>query len=80
MVTPDYVYVLKAARLGGYRAFTFRLKLKVSAYIGPHINIGDDYMTIKMEGEGKVIIEKFEHIKSYYLELPSNYKHIIIKK
>ena len=72
--------MLNIERLMGYRSFSFRLKLKVSSYIGPHLNIGDDYITIKIEGGDKVTIEKFEHIKSYYLDLPSNRQHIIIKK
>jgi hypothetical protein len=80
IVTPDYVHVLSVERLMGYRSFSFRLKLKVSSYIGPHLNIGDDYITLKIEGGDKVTIEKFEHIKSYYLDLPSNYQNIIIRK
>jgi len=80
IVAPYYVHVLNIERLMGYRSFSFRLKLKVSSYIGPHLNIGDDYITIKIEGGDKVTIEKFEHIKSYYLDLPSNRQHIIIKK
>jgi hypothetical protein len=80
IVSPDYVQVLSAERLIGYRSFSFRLKLKVSSYIGPHINIGDDYITLKIDGGDKVTIEKFEHIKSYFLDLPSNRQHIIIKK
>ena len=80
IVTPDYVQVLNTERLMGYRSFSFSLKIKVSSYIGPHLNIGDDYITIKIEGGDKVTIEKFEHIKSYYLDLPSNRQHIIIKK
>lgn len=80
IVTPDYVHVLNVERLLGYRSFSFRLKLQVSSYIGPHLNIGDDYITLKIEGGDKVTIEKFEHIKSYYLDLPANYQNIIIKK
>lgn len=80
IVTPDYVQVLNTERLMGYRSFSFRLKLKVSSYIGPHLNIGDDYITIKIEGGDKVTIEKFEHIKSYFADLPSNRQNIIIKK
>ncbi|EHJ00422.1 cell wall binding repeat-containing protein [Clostridium sp. DL-VIII] len=80
IVAPYYVHVLNADRLMGYRSFSFRLKLEVDSYIGPHLNIGDDYITLKIEGGDKVTIEKFEHIKSYYLDLPSNYQNIIIKK
>lgn len=80
IVTPDYVHVLNAERLMGYRSFSFRLRLKVSSYVGPHIDIGDDYITVKIDGGGKFTIEQSEHIKSYYLDLPSNRQHIIIKK
>lgn len=80
MVSPDYVHVLSAERLMGYRSFSFRLKLKVSSFIGPHLNIGDDYITVKVEAGNKATVEKFEHIKSYYLDLPSNYQNIIIRK
>lgn len=80
IVAPYNVHVLNAERLMGYRSFSFRLKLKVSSYIGPHLDIGDDYITIKIEGGDKVTIEKFEHIKSYYFDLPSNHQDIVIKK
>ena len=80
IVSPDYVHVLNAERPMGNRSFSFSLKLKVSSYIGPHLDIGDDYITAKIEGGGKVTIEKFEHIKSYYLDLPSRYQNIIINK
>jgi len=80
IVSPDYVDVLNAERPMGNRSFSFSLKLKVSSYIGPHLDIGDDYITAKIEGDGKVTIEKFEHIKSYYLDLPSRYQNIIINK
>ena len=48
--------------------------------IGAHLNIGDDYITMRIGGSGEVTIEKFDHIKSYYLDLPARYQHIIIKK
>lgn len=80
IVSPGYVQVLNTERLMGYRSFSFRVKLKVSSYIGPHLDIGDDYITIKIEAGDKVTIEKFEHIKSYYSELPYYYQDIIIKK
>jgi hypothetical protein len=80
IVSPNYIYVLNAERLGGYRSYSFNVKLKVSSYIGPHLNIGDDYITLKIEGAGNVTVEKFEHVKSYYQDLPSNYQNIIIKR
>ena len=80
MVAPYTIYVLNAERLEHYRSFIFRLKLRVDSYIGPHLDIGTDYITITIAAGDKPKIEKFEHIKSYYLDLPSDYKHIIINK
>jgi len=77
MVAPYTIYVLSAERLLGYRSFLFNLKLQVNSYIGPHLGVGLDYITIKVDGSGNVEIEKFEHIKSY--ELPPNYQDIIKK-
>jgi hypothetical protein len=74
-VAPYTVYVLSAERLNGYRTFIFRLKLQVDSYIGPHISVGTDYITVTVGGTGDVKIEKFEHIKSYVL--PPNYEDII---
>jgi hypothetical protein len=76
-VAPYTVYVLSAERLNGYRTFIFRLKLQVDSYIGPHISVGTDYITVTVGGTGDVKIEKFEHIKSYVL--PPNYEDIIKK-
>jgi hypothetical protein len=77
MVAPYTVYVLSAERPNGYRTFFFRLKLQVDSYIGPHLDVGLDYITVTVGGSGDVKIEKFEHIKSY--ELPPSYQHIIKK-
>ncbi len=74
-VFPYTVYVLSAERPDGYRTFFFRLKLQVDSYIGPHISVGLDYITVTVRGSGDVEIEKFEHVRSYML--PSNYKDII---
>jgi hypothetical protein len=77
MVAPYTVYVLSADRPNGYRSFVFNLKLRVDSYIGPHIDVGQDYIYLTVEGGGNVKIEKFEHIKSY--KLPPNYQDIIKK-
>jgi hypothetical protein len=77
MVAPYTVYVLSADRPNGYRSFVFNLKLRVDSYIGPHIDVGQDYIYLTVEVGGNVKIEKFEHIKSY--KLPPNYLYIIKK-
>lgn len=75
MVAPYTVNVINVERPNGYRTFFFRLKLQVNSYIGPHINVGLDNLTVTIDGSGNVKIEEFEHIESY--ELPSNYEDII---
>ncbi len=77
MVAPYTVTVLSTARPNGYRTFCFRLKLQVKSYIGPHISVGLDEITLTADGSGNVKVEKFEHIKSY--KLPPNYEDIIKK-
>lgn len=76
-VYPYFVDVVSAERLHGYRSFDFLLKLKVDSVVGPHISVGSDYLTFRIDGSGKVELQKFEHIKTY--ELPEHWKHIIKK-
>lgn len=62
----------------GYRSFSFKIKLQVKPYVGPHVDIGMDQLTIRVgSGEGEAKVERFEHIKSYYDELPPNLKGIL---
>lgn len=78
IVAPYDVKILEAQRLNGYRGFDFRLKIELHPYVGPHLDVGLDYITVRVNPVDKVKIEKFEHIKSY--ELPPNYQDIIKKK
>lgn len=71
-VAPYLTEVLSVERPNGYRTFAFRIKLKIRPYIGPHISVGEDNITILVEYDPKVKVEKFEHIKSY--ELPPHYQ------
>lgn len=53
--------------------YSFILKLEVSPYVGPHLSVGEDRITLKIEPSG-VTIEKFEHLKSY--PMPPNWQNI----
>lgn len=80
--SPAYVEILNIERPMGYRTFSFLIKLQVRTYVGPHIDIGVDQLTIGVHAEDKnvkVKVEKFEHIKSYFDELPPNLKSIVIE-
>ncbi|MBU3189385.1 DUF3888 domain-containing protein [Clostridium bowmanii] len=77
-VAPYGVYILEADRVNGYRGFDFRLKIELHPYVGPHLSVGTDYITLRVIPFYNVKVEKFEHITSS--ELPPNYQDIIKKK
>ena len=55
---------------------SFKVKVQVSPYFGPHNSVGTDNITFNIGVCGDVKVEKFEHIRSY--ELPWNYQNEII--
>lgn len=59
--------------------FVFVIKIQVMPYVGPHLSVGLDQITITVEGTGDVKIDNFQHINSSYLNLPSNWQNIIKK-
>jgi hypothetical protein len=77
MVAPYDITVLSAERVGGYRAFDFRLKLQLRPYVAPHNDVGLDNITISIKPSNNINVEKYEHIKSY--NLPPYYSNIIKK-
>lgn len=78
VVYPYFVDVVEVERLQGYRSFDFMVRLKVDSVVGPHISVGTDLLTFRLDSSGKVKLVKFEHIKTY--ELPNNWKHILKKQ
>lgn len=65
MYSPEYVKILNIERPMGYRSFLFIIKLQIEPYIGSHINLGVDQLTIQVEGKGTVTIKEYNHVKSY---------------
>ena len=57
--------------------YSFILELEIQPYIGPHLSVGRDSITFKIDLEG-VRVEKFEHIESY--EFPPHYQNVLKKK
>jgi len=51
---------------------SYKVKVQVSPYLGPHIPVGDDQITLRIGMTGEVQVEAFDHIKSY--ALPWNYQ------
>lgn len=64
IVAPYTPSILSIERPNGYRTFVFVIKLEIMPYLGAHIPIGVDHITISVSS-GDVKVEKFEHIKSY---------------
>ncbi len=75
LVDPYSIYINSISRPNGYRSFVFDISLQVNPYIGPHILVGTDNIDFTIEGNGRVKVKKFEHIKSY--DLPPIYEHIM---
>jgi hypothetical protein len=78
-VDPWNIDILSVERPNGYRTFVFVIKMEVIPYVGSHLGVGVDRIAITLDGNGEVRVTKFEHIKSYYLDLPPNYQNIIKK-
>lgn len=60
----------------GYYFYT--VKLEVLPYVGPHLTVGRDCITLKINLNGEVEVALFEHLESH--ELPPHYQDIIKKK
>lgn len=76
-VDPWDYKILSVERPNGYRSFVFVLKIEIIPYVGPHIGVGVDRLTIEVQGAGTVKVKNFKHIRNY--ELPPNYQNIIKK-
>lgn len=81
-ISPFYsledVEILDVERPMDYRSFSFIIKLQIRPYVGPHVEVGVDQLTVRVgAGEGEVVVEKLEHIKSYFDKLPLNMKDIV---
>jgi len=60
-------------------AYAFAIKMQVSPYLGPHLDVGFDNITLTVQGNGDIKVINFEHISSSYLELPPGYQNSIKK-
>lgn len=61
IVAPYSVKILSMERPNGYRTFAFRMVLEVVPYVGPHLSVGVDHLTITIQPGGEVLIEDYVH-------------------
>jgi hypothetical protein len=74
---PPYVYKFTKVEKTPGLNYSYTVEMEVTPYVGPHLTVGHDAITFKVE-LGRVTVEEFKHIGSY--ELPSNYQNSIKKK
>jgi hypothetical protein len=55
--------------------YSFTIVIEITPYLGPHNTIGRDRITLTVSPDGKVTLNKFEHIESF--EIAPNYKQFI---
>lgn len=77
-VDPWDIDILSVERPNGYHTFFFVIKIEVMPYVGPHITVGVDRLTIIVSGAGNVEVKEFKHIENSIL--PPYYQNIIKKK
>jgi len=70
------INILDIERPNGYRTWHFIINIEVSPFIGPHITVGKDKISIDLSYPGIPEILKFEHIEDY--PLPERYKHFYL--
>ncbi|MEK5239886.1 DUF3888 domain-containing protein [Paenibacillus sp. FSL L8-0470] len=61
--------------LVGYQDSHIIVNVTVSPYIGPHLDVGTDFISFMIDNMGTVEVIGFEHLKDF--ELPPNWNHII---
>ena len=71
-----FIKILNIERPNGNRSLHFIINIEVKPYIGPHISVGKDRISIDLSGPGLPVILKFEHVEDY--PLPERYKHIYL--
>ncbi len=59
-----------------HKNYSYTIVLQVSPYVGPHLSVGVDRITVRIELSG-VSVEKYEHLESH--PLPSHYQDILKK-
>lgn len=76
-IQPTVVAYLKDSKItnieGEISNSKYTVTVEIEPYIGPHISVGRDRITLDITADGMVTVKNFEHIKSY--ELPPNYKN-----
>ncbi len=78
--TPFYdsssIKILNIERPNGYGTWYFIINIEIRPFIGPHITVGKDRISIELSYPGLQEIISLEHVKDY--PLPERYKHLYL--
>lgn len=71
------IKMLHLERPDGFRSFTFKLTVEVQPFVGPHISVGKDQLTLEVSPiiPHYVKVDHYHHVITY--ELPPNWQHMI---
>jgi hypothetical protein len=51
------------------------VNVTIIPYVGPHLSVGKDMMKFRIDNNGMIKVENYDHIEDY--KLPPNWQHII---
>ncbi len=79
--SPNYdsstIKIISLGRPNGDRTWLFNINIEVNPYIGPHIPIGKDILSIQLDSNGKQTLLDFKHLEDR--PLPERYQDSYIK-
>ncbi len=72
----SFIKILNIERPNGYRTWYFIINIEINPFIGPHIPVGKDRISIELSYPGLQEILSFEHVKDY--PLPEHYQNLYL--
>ena len=72
-----FIKILDIERPNGNRTSYFIIQIEVQPYVGPHITVGKDRLSIELSSPGTQVLKSFEHLEDH--PLPEHYQDIYIK-
>nr|WP_308742795.1 DUF3888 domain-containing protein [uncultured Anaerocolumna sp.] len=70
------IKILNIERPNGYRTTYFIINIEIKPFIGPHITVGKDRISIELSYPGRTEMLSFEHVKDY--PLPERYQNLYL--
>ncbi len=72
----SFIKILNIERPNGDRTWHFIITIEIEPYIGPHITVGKDRISIDLSYPGQPEVLKFEHLEDH--PLPERYNDLYL--